>query len=284
MQMTNRLLSYSRFVKAEHTLFSVPLIFSGALLAGQKWPSWGLAGLLLGAGFGARTAAFAMNRMIDRKIDARNPRTAQRELPKGAMSLGEAWGVLVVGLVIYAVCAAFIAPMCLWLSPIPLAIFVIYPYLKRFTPLAHFGVGLADAMAPLGGWIAVRQSFEGLAPGLWLALFTFLWVSGFDVIYATMDEAFDRSAGLHSLPARFGSAMALRISGLLHLLAFLSLALLYYGYLQTPLALLSLLGIGALLYWEYLQSHNVDLAFFKINAALGFVVLVFTASPWVASL
>jgi 4-hydroxybenzoate polyprenyltransferase len=282
--LAKRFLSYSRFVKAEHTLFSLPLIFSGAILAGGRWPEWPLWGLMLGAGLGARTAAFALNRIIDRQIDARNPRTAERELPKGRVSLREAWGVFAAGLVIYLLCAWVIAPICLWLSPLPLAIFVIYPYMKRFTPLAHFGVGLADAMAPLGGWIAVRQSFEGIAPGFWLALFTFFWVAGFDIIYATMDEAFDRKEGLHSLPARFGAPKALQISGVLHALAFASLTVLYYTALRTPLALVSLLAIGALLYWEHRQSDDVELAFFKINAVLGFGVLGFVSTVMGGSL
>jgi 4-hydroxybenzoate polyprenyltransferase len=271
--LKNRALSYSRFVKAEHTLFSLPLIFAGAVLAGRAWPSWRLIGWMMAAGFGARTAAFALNRIIDRKIDAQNPRTANRELPKGMLSLPEAWGVFAGGLGIYWVAAAAIAPICLALSPIPLAIFVIYPYLKRFTPWAHLGVGLADAMAPLGGFIAIRQSLQNLAPGLWLGAFTFFWVAGFDVIYATMDERFDRSAGLYSLPARFGSATALKISGAFHQLAFGCLAILYYETLRTPPGLAALVLIGGLLYWEHRASDNVDLAFFKINAFLGFGVL-----------
>jgi 4-hydroxybenzoate polyprenyltransferase len=140
---------------------------------------------------------------------------------------------------------------------------------------------LADAMAPLGGWIAVTQSLNGMGPALWLTLFTFFWVSGFDIIYATMHEAFDRSAGLHSLPARVGSRGALRVSGGLHLLAFLSLAGLYYFYLRSPMALACLAAIGGLLYWEHASSDDVDLAFFKINAVLGFGVLALAASPWV---
>src|SRR5882762_1393969 len=118
----NRLFSYSRFVKAEHTLFSVPLIFSGAVLAGHKLPAWPLWGLILGAGFGARTAAFALNRIIDRQIDARNPRTANRELPKGTIGLTEAWSVFAGGLIIYLLCAWAIAPICLYFSPLPLLV------------------------------------------------------------------------------------------------------------------------------------------------------------------
>jgi 4-hydroxybenzoate polyprenyltransferase len=276
-RLRNRLLSYSRFVKAEHTLFSVPLIFSGAVLAGGRWPSWRLSGLILAAGFGARTAAFAMNRIIDRHIDAKNPRTANRELPKGTLKLAEAWAVLVGGIVIYIASAAAIAPICLYASPIPLAIFVIYPYLKRVTPFAHFGVGLADALAPLGGWVAVTKSLHPILPGLLLAAFTFFWVSGFDIIYATMDEEFDRSEGLHSLPARLGSKRALDISGMCHIMAFLALAVLYQSYRHSVLAFVSLMAIGALLYWEHHQADDVELAFFKINAVLGFGVLGFVA-------
>src|SRR5438105_15651019 len=108
-------------------------------------------------------------------------------------------------MVIYLLAARKIAPICLYFSPLPLAVFMIYPYMKRFTPLAHFGVGLADAMAPMGGWVAVTQSLHPFWPGFWLAVFTFFWVSGFDIIYATMDEAFDRSQRLHSLPAKYGT-------------------------------------------------------------------------------
>jgi len=273
-----RIISYSRFIKAEHTLFSVPLIFSGAVLAGHRLPGWPLWGLILGAGVGARTAAFALNRIIDRQIDARNPRTANRELPKGVMGLAEAWGVFLGGVALYIACAWAIAPICLYFSPLPLLVFVIYPYMKRFTPLAHFGIGLADAMAPMGGWLAVTQSLHPFWPGFWLGLFTFFWVSGFDVIYATMDEAFDRAEGLHSLPAQLGSAQALNVSGILHLLAFASLAVLYHVYLKNAVALVTLMAIGGLLFWEHHQAEDVDLAFFKINAVLGFGVLGFVAA------
>src|SRR5436305_10115911 len=144
-----------------------------------------------------------------------------------------------------------IAPICLYLSPLPLIAFVGYPYLTRVTPLAHFGVGLADAFAPLGGWMAARQAFTGVVPALCLGAFTFFWVSGFDVIYATMDEAFDRSHGLQSLPSRYGKAAALQISAFLHVLAFLCLTVLYTISLRTPAAMATLAAIGVLLYLEH---------------------------------
>src|SRR5205814_1944188 len=133
------------------------------------------------------------------------------------------------------------------------------------------------AMAPLGGWIAVTRSLHAMGPGLWLTLFTFFWVTGFDIIYATLDETFDRSEGLHSLPARFGSVQALRISSVLHVLAFICLGVLYQTSLHSPLAGVALLAIGGLLFWEQHQAQDVELAFFKINAVLGFGVLGFVA-------
>lgn len=273
--LAERLRSYGRFVKVEHTLFAFPLMLSGAVLAARGWPSGRVVGWILAAGLGARTAAFALNRVIDRQIDRRNPRTADRELPKGTLSVAEAWGICAAGTALYVLSASAIAPICLFLSPIPLAVFILYPYLKRFTPLAHLGVGLADAMAPLGGWIAVTKSLHSMGPGILLTLFTFFWVSGFDIIYALMDLDFDRREGLHSLPARLGTRRALRISGLLHAAAFASLAVLYGNSPHVPLALIALLAIGALLYWEHVRASDVEFAFFKINAVLGFVVLGF---------
>jgi 4-hydroxybenzoate polyprenyltransferase len=276
--MFSRFAAYSRFVKVEHTLFSLPLLFSGAVLASGRLPSVRLSLLIVLAGFGARTAAFAFNRLIDRHIDRLNPRTAGRELPAGKMSVAEAWGVGLFGAFVYTAAAWAIAPICLYLSPVPLMIFVGYPYLKRFTPWAHLGIGAADALAPLGGWLAAKQAFVDVGPALWLGAFTFFWVSGFDIIYATMDESFDRAQGLHSLPARYGRETALKISAVLHGLAFLSLVGLYWTHLRTPLALVSLEAIGSLLYLEHHLSDDVDLAFFKINAVLGFGILGFVAA------
>jgi len=271
--VVHRLAHYSRFIKVEHTLFSIPLLFSGAVLAAGGWPSGRLLAWILVAGTGARTAAFAANRMIDRHIDRLNPRTATRELPAGIMSLVEACGVGAAGIAFYLIAAWKIAPICLYLSPIPLAIFVVYPYLKRFTALAHFGIGLAVAMAPLGGWMAVVKGWRPLASGLWLGLFTFFWVSGFDIIYATLDETFDRERGLYSLPACYGKRKALAASSLLHAAAFGSLIILYIGWLRSGAALVTLFAVGALLYLEHLQAQDVDTSFFKINAILGFGVL-----------
>lgn len=268
-----RLKSFLNFVKIEHTLFSLPLIYSGAFLGVKELPSVELLFLILTAAVGARTAALALNRIIDREIDKRNPRTQQRELASGRMSLKEGFGILGIGTALYLASAATISTFCLVLSPIPLVIFTAYPYLKRFTPLAHFGVGLGLAMAPLGGWFAVHQSFENILPAALLSLFTLFWVAGFDIIYSTLDELFDRRENLFSFSARYGRSVALRISGVLHVLAFIALVALFAVYVRALGSLVFLVASGYLLYLEHKKSDDVELAFFQINAVVGFAVL-----------
>jgi 4-hydroxybenzoate polyprenyltransferase len=265
---------YFSFVKIEHTLFSLPLIFSGMLLASHGAnPGIRLILLVLGAATGARTVAFALNRIIDRRIDARNPRTASRDLPSGRMTLQEGLGVMTAGLGLYFGAAYFIAPFCLRMSPIPLVVFLIYPMMKRYTHLAHFGVGMGLAMGPLGGWFAVSPTFDHLLTPLLLSFFTLLWVAGFDIIYATLDEEFDRKESLYSFPSRFGRERALQYSGYLHLAAFAILVILFFQSVLSLLALPLLLLTGILLYVEQKKAEDVELAFFKINAVAGFSVL-----------
>jgi 4-hydroxybenzoate polyprenyltransferase len=266
--------TWGRFVRFEHTLFSLPLLFAGLFLgAGSLRVGPRLWLLVLIAGAGARTAALALNRIIDRRIDAANPRTRSRELPSGTMSLGEAWALTALGVLAYLLAAWLIAPICLWLAPIPLAVFVAYPYLKRVTPWCHLGVGLGLAMAPLGGWFAARLALEDIGPALLLAGFTLLWVAGFDVIYATLDEEHDRAVGIQSLPARYGRRTALRIARAMHIVAWLSLAALVAWRLAWPLALAPLGVVGALLAWEHRRAEDLDLAFFRINVWVGFAAL-----------
>jgi 4-hydroxybenzoate polyprenyltransferase len=261
------------FVKIEHTLFSLPLIYSGVLLGSKgKGVSWGIIILVLTAATGARTVAFALNRIIDRRIDALNPRTATRDLPSGRMTMWEASWVMLSGMALYFVSAYCISEWCFTLSPLPLAVFVIYPTMKRYTPLAHFGVGLGLAMGPLGGWFAVSPSADNLLAPALLSLFTLFWVAGFDIIYATLDEEFDRKESLYSFPSRFGKVRALRYSGYLHLVAFGLLVALFFQSVFSLLALPLLLLTGYLLYLEQKKAEDVELAFFKINAVAGFSV------------
>lgn len=277
-----RVKKYFSFVKIEHTLFSLPLVYAGVFLASRgSFPGWGPVLLVLTAATGARTVAFALNRIIDRHIDGRNPRTATRDLPSGRMTVLEALGVLIAGLAVYFGSAYALSFFCFVMSPIPLAVFLVYPTMKRFTPLAHFGVGLGLAMGPLGGWFAVSPSFENLGAPALLSLFTMLWVAGFDIIYATLDEAFDRKESLFSFPSRFGKARALRYSGWLHAAAFAALAGLFPAASLSPWALPLLALTGVLLYVEQQKADDVELAFFRINALAGFAVLAMVlAGVW----
>lgn len=278
--ITNRLKAYARFIKLEHTIFSLPLIFAGTLLHARGWPSGHVLWLILLAAIGGRVMAMGLNRIIDARIDARNPRTSGRELPRGAMEPWEAWLIVAMGALCYLGSAAELAPICLRLSPIPVALFVLYPYLKRFTVLSHVGLGLTWSMAPLAGWLASSRSLGGIMEAVgWLWLFSLLWVAGFDIIYALLDETFDREAGLHSLPARLGRARALVVAAVLHAAAFLSLVALWVTQLRTPLALLLLVAVGALFLWQHaIASKRPAFAFFQINAILGFTVLGFVLS------
>jgi 4-hydroxybenzoate polyprenyltransferase len=262
------------FVRIEHTLFSLPLIFGGVFLASKDIPSPTLLVLILLGATAARTVALTLNRLIDREIDGRNPRTMNRELPSGRLTVRQGALVLAVGLVVYFVSAYLISDFCFYLSPIPLIVFTGYPYLKRLTPLAHFGVGLGLSMAPLGGWLAVTKSFTPILPGALLSLVTLLWVTGFDIIYSTLDEEFDREAGLYSFVTRFGRVRALQISGYLHLTSYAILVVLFFLYIKALLGLPFLLLSGYLLYLEHKKAEDVELAFFKINAAFGFVVFL----------
>ncbi|MEE9252118.1 MAG: 4-hydroxybenzoate octaprenyltransferase [Thermodesulfobacteriota bacterium] len=273
-----RLKNYGSFVKVEHTLFSLPLILSGSFIAYKSMPAAKTLALIILAGFGARTAALALNRVIDYKIDALNPRTKGRELPSGKITPMESAGVMTAGILIYLLAAYLICDLVLYLSPVPLAVFTLYPYLKRFTPFCHFGVGLGLALAPIGGFVAVTCSLEGLGAALFLGLFTLFWVSGFDIIYATVDEEFDKSAGIHSLVAAYGRERALRVSAVLHGVSFLFLLVLYVTEFRNISSVFLLLITGFLLYFEHLKSSDVDLVFFKVNALLGFSVFFFILS------
>lgn len=272
VSLPSRLATYGRFVTIEHTVFSVPVILAGTLLAAGGWPGARVLLLIILAGTGARTAALGLNRIIDRRIDARNPRTAARGLPAGDVSLGAAWGVVLAGTAVYLISAAILNRWCLLLSPIPLAVFVLYPYLKRFTPLAHYGVGLGLALAPCGGWMAVRGAWDGVGPVLLLAGFTWGWVAGFDIIYACLDTDFDRAEGLHSLPGRVGVRRALHIAAATHAVAFGALVALTSVTLSGAFTYLLLAVVGSLLLLEHRFARQTDLAFFKINTVVGCVV------------
>ncbi len=227
--------AFARFVVVEHTLFALPFAYAGAFLAAGGWPGGAKAFWITVAMFGARSAALGLNRIIDRHIDARNPRTRDRELPAGRLSLAEAWAFTLACLGLLTLAAWRLNPLCLKLVPVAVAALVVYPYAKRFTWTCHYWMVPAQAFAPLGGWIAVTGRFE-LAPVL-LGLAVGLWIAGFDILYALQDLEFDRASGLHSLPASVGVPAALLVSRLTHVVVVGLLA-----------ALAAVAGLGAPFY------------------------------------
>jgi 4-hydroxybenzoate polyprenyltransferase len=203
-----------QMIKFEHTLFALPFAFMGMLLAAGGWPPWRTVGWIVAAMVGARSAAMGWNRLVDRRIDAANPRTAGRALPAGQVTPAFVAGFVAASAALLVVAAWQLNPLALALSPVALAVVLLYSYTKRFTWASHLVLGLALAGAPLGAWIAVRGDVA--APPLVLGAAVLLWVAGFDVLYALQDLDFDRRSGLFSVPARFGVRGSLWISALLH--------------------------------------------------------------------
>ncbi|QMU56360.1 MAG: 4-hydroxybenzoate octaprenyltransferase [Candidatus Mycalebacterium zealandia] len=268
---------YLSFVKFEHTLFSLPMVFAGAFLAAHSVPGTRTILLILCAATGARTAAMAINRIVDAQIDAKNPRTKNRAIPTGTISGTEAYAVTGGGLAVYFASAYMICPLVFLLSPIPVAVFATYPYLKRVTPLCHFGVGAALALAPAGGWMAVRCSFDDIFVPLMLGIFTVFWVAGFDIIYSMADEEFDKQNGLRSVVQSLGREKALSVSTALHVLSVFPLIALQTR--EFGMNLFSLAALGALcaiFALEHVKASDTNFAFFKLNAGAGALVLVFT--------
>jgi 4-hydroxybenzoate polyprenyltransferase len=263
-------------IKFEHTIFALPFALSAAAIAarGHGITVARLLGIVV-AMAGARTAAMGFNRIADRHIDARNPRTAKRELPAGAVSLRAAWALTLASAAVFVAAAAALGPLCLALSPVALLFLFGYSFTKRFTFLCHLFLGLAIASGPAGAWIAVRGDF-GAAPGL-LMLAVATWIAGFDVLYALADRDFDRGAGLHSIPARFGVTGALVISAALHAVALGALlALAPAAALGAPY-LVGVAVVAALLVYEHAivrpsDLSRLDAAFFTLN---GYVSVVF---------
>jgi 4-hydroxybenzoate polyprenyltransferase len=264
-------------VKLEHTVFALPYAYTGAILALGQVPSASQIFWITVAMVGARSLAMALNRLIDSRIDARNPRTARREIPAGLLSRANVAAFAIASLIVFLVAVWQLAPITRWLWPIPVAGFVIYPYLKRFTWLCHPFLGAVDGLAPVGGWVAVTNHVDPTSFLLGGAVA--LWIGGFDIIYATMDLEIDRAQGLHSIPRRFGIATALRITRVFHLLSVLLLVWLGIALGLGPLYYLGVAVVAALLAYENSivsadDLSRVDMAFLTMN---GVIALVFLA-------
>ena len=265
-------------IKIEHTLFALPFAFLGAVLAANGLPSGRQLVWITAAMVGARSTAMAFNRIADREYDARNPRTSNRALPAGLLSVSFVWAFTLVSASLFLLAAAMLNRLTLWLAPVALASVVLYSFSKRWTLLSHLLLGWCLSIAPTGAWIAVRGTLDSPVP-LLLSLVVMLWTAGFDVLYACQDYEFDVQAGLHSIPKQFGIERALLIARGLHIGAFAALVALYW---ITHLGIFALIGVvatAALLFYQHRLVRSDDLskldaAFFTTNAFVSLILFV----------
>jgi 4-hydroxybenzoate polyprenyltransferase len=270
-------------IKVEHSVFALPFALTGAMLAAQGWPSWRQVFWIVVAMVGARSAAMTFNRIADREFDARNPRTEKRALPSGHLTLRFALAFTVVSAALLVLAAWELNPLAFKLSPLALALLLLYSYTKRFTLLSHVVLGMCLGLSPVAAWIALRGDVSWAVIILGVAVT--LWVAGFDIIYACQDVTFDHSMDLHSIPKKFGIAAALYASAALHVLMLVLLVMVARMSGLGWLALGGLVAVAALLAYEHLLVKPSDLsrvnaAFFTIN---GYISVLFFLT-WAAAI
>ena len=276
--LRNRIVTYGRMIKFSHTIFALPFALAAVVLASRQAPVtlYGLTWILV-AMVSARSAAMGFNRVVDARIDARNPRTAMREIPAGQLSSGAAVIFVVLSAAVFFLAAAMLGTLCLVLSGPVLLVLGLYSFTKRFTWLAHLYLGFAISLAPLGAWIALTNSFSGPILLLCLALMTY--ITGFDILYACQDTEFDRREGLFSIPARFGNRKALRLAKLVHLVAWSCLAGAGFAFDLGLIYFSAVIMIGILFIIEHRLVNpqdlsKIDLAFFNVNSAVSVVLFL----------
>jgi 4-hydroxybenzoate polyprenyltransferase len=276
----SKLITYLSFVRFSHSVFALPFALTGALLAWRDHPfSWAQVGWIVACMVCARSAAMGFNRLVDARWDAQNPRTAMRELPRGVMSSREAAIFVVVFSALFVLSASRLSLWCFVLSPVALAIVFWYSLAKRFTAYTQMFLGLAMAVAPVGGWIAAGGT-SGPEPWL-LGLAIGLWVGGFDILYACQDVDFDRRAGLRSIPTRFGVTTSIRLSRLMHVLTIVAMLALWQVARLPSLYLAGVLFVAVLLAYEQSLVSDSDLSqvkkAFDLNGYVGIVYFASTA-------
>jgi 4-hydroxybenzoate polyprenyltransferase len=279
--LISRLRTYASFVRFSHSVFALPFALVGALLASRAVPlTWSRIAWIAVCMVTARSAAMGFNRLVDAGYDARNPRTALRELPRGAMSRAEAAAFVVLMSILFMAAAAQLSVLCLVLSPLALAIVFWYSLAKRFTSYTQLFLGLAMAVAPVGGWLAAGGG-AGWTPWL-LGLAIGTWVGGFDVLYACQDLDVDRREGLRSIPVRFGVPGALRLSRAMHIITIAMLAALGVVEDLGMVYFAGVTGVAVLLAWEQSLVHAHDLSqvkrAFDMNGWVGILYFVTTAA------
>ncbi len=279
--MKKKLTNFLNFIKFEHTVFALPFALSGALLASENgFPKLSTIFWIILAMAGGRSFAMSINRIIDKDIDLKNPRTKIRELPQGIITNPQAILFSIIALVLFIYAALQLPRICLYLLPIAAIWFYIYPYTKRFTALSHIWLGVALGASVLAGWIAVTGEINSVIPFV-LGLAVAFWVAGFDVIYACQDYSFDKENKLHSIPSKLGIKNALTISRIFHVLTIFFLILLGYISQLTFIYWVSVVFVFLmLLYEQSLVKENdlskVNLAFFTVNGwvSIGFFIFI----------
>lgn len=279
--LTAKIRIFLEMIKFSHTIFALPFALTGALLAAGGFPSVRQTAWIILAMVGARTAAMAMNRLIDAEIDARNPRTATRAIPAGLISRGLTLFFIIAASALMLLAAGMLNPLCLKLAPLALAFLLLYSYCKRFTALAHVVLGICLAAAPIGAWVAMRGTID--PPALLLGAIVVFWVAGFDILYALQDLEFDRSTGLHSIPVLLGVSGSLWTARLFHLVMIALLVGLSMTMGLRWIFLSGIVTVVALLLYEHWLLRNGDLkkldaAFFNMNGYISVVVVLFTAA------
>lgn len=276
-----RLRHLAELIRWEHTVFALPFAYIGVLLAAGGWPGWPVSGFVLLAMVGGRTAAMALNRYIDRFIDARNPRTAGRHIPRGLVPAWHALVLAVVSLALLAYAAWQLNETALLYLPWVVVILVGYSYTKRFTWACHLVLGASYFFVPFGGWVAVSNRVDG--PAIWLGLAAACWVAGFDIIYACQDVDWERRHGIHSIPVRFGVPRALTVSRGLHVLTVLLLAAAGVLAGWGVAYFLGAAAVAGLLVYEHSLVSPSDMtqlgkAFFTVNSILSLVFFAFVVA------
>ena len=262
--------TFHSFTRLEHAVFSLPLLFAGAWLgSGSQMPSARMLLLVAMAGIGARTMGMAANRIIDRDIDAANDRTKDRALASGSMPLRHGYLTAAAGAAIYLLACAALGRTCLILSPVPMIPLLTYSYLKRFTALCHFGIGVCLGLAPAGAFVAASNSIALNTEVILLSFFAFFWISGFDMIYGLEDMEHDRLHGIYSIPAITGSTMAQVISGIMHITASLLLMTIWLKADRGIVSGFALLVCSASMAAAYIQAIPVSKRFFPLSAIAG---------------
>ncbi|MDP4096651.1 putative 4-hydroxybenzoate polyprenyltransferase [Paenibacillus sp. P96] len=281
--MFRKIVVFSEMIKIEHTLFALPFALMGAILGSfmvnGELPTWAQIGWILLAMFGARSAAFGFNRMIDRVIDGRNPRTASRAIPAGLLKSSEVIVFVIVCLAMLFWASYHLSPLAFRLFPVALFMLVFYSYTKRFTWLCHIVLGLTIGLAPLGGWVAVTGEFNTAALVFYITIV--FWTAGFDIIYACQDIEFDQKEGVYSIPARFGVAGALKIARAFHVITAIGFILLFFAADLSWWYLVGMILSYIILFYEhYIVTPNdlsrLQTAFFNMNSILSIVVFTFT--------